>query len=144
MGYEVHIVRKNNYDDYDESSNITFQEFCKLVDEHPDLSWVDNAGNSDDNKKFCYWINYPLLENNNSPWLQFYDYEEGLSDISTKWTDVTCLRKWLELAEILQAQLRGDENERYDKDEIDKLEKIQLEHSTPNVIVSKKPFWKFW
>jgi hypothetical protein len=144
MGYEVHIMRKVDYDDYDEASNITFEEVLSFVEQHSEFSWTDNAGHKDEGHQFFYWINYPELENNNSPWLMVYKNDDGKCELNTKWTDVTCLRKWLEMAEYFGGQLRGDDGERYDKEAIDAYEKQITASSTPNIVIKKKPFWKFW
>lgn len=144
MGYEVHIIRKDDYEDYEVDSNITFEEISSFVDQQKEFSWTDNAGKTEEEKQFFYWISYPELENDNSPWLMISKRENGGCDIHTKWTEVICLRKWLEIAEHFGGQLRGDDGERYDKEAIDAYEKQISERSTPNVVISKKPFWKFW
>jgi hypothetical protein len=140
MGYEVHIVRKKDYEDYEEESNITYEEFASLVDRRPELEWeaIEGYINSD-KKDYCYWNSYPAIVNNNSPWLHYFRGE-----ISTKWTEDDCLSFWLELANELGGQLRGDEGEQYDEAELERLRKQHQERSTPNVIIKKKPFWKIW
>lgn len=140
MGYEVHIVRKKDYEDYEEESNITYEEFAAMVDRRPELSW-ESADNSDfgDKKDYCYWNTYPAIVNNNAPWLHYFGGE-----ISTKWGDDDCLKLWLELANELGGQLRGDDGEQYDEAELERLKAIRKEQSTPNIVINKKPFWKFW
>ncbi len=54
MGYEVHIVRKNNYDN-DEASNITIEEWKQIVDSSPELTWKQFEG---DTKELDYQYGY--------------------------------------------------------------------------------------
>ncbi len=140
MGYEVHIIRKKDYEDYDEESNITHEEFIALVERRPELSW-EAVGNDEDNSKreYCYWNSYPALENNNPPWLHYFHGE-----INTKCTEDDCLKLWLELANEMGGQLRGDDGEQYDEAELERLKERRKEQSIPNIIINKKPFWKFW
>lgn len=140
MGYELHIVRKKDFEDYEEESNITHEEFVQLVERRPELSWKA-IGNDEENseKAYCYWNSYPALDNNNPPWLHYFRGE-----ISTKWAEDDCLSLWLELANELGGQLRGDEGEQYDEHEIENIKLRRIEHSIPNIIIKKKPFWKLW
>jgi hypothetical protein len=39
MGYELHIVRKKDFEDYEEESYISHEEFVQLVERRPELSW---------------------------------------------------------------------------------------------------------
>lgn len=135
MGYEVHIVRKKDYEDYEEESSISHEEYVQMVERRPELSW--NAIGVDEenkNQKVCYWNSYPALEDNNPPWLYF---SEG--NISTKWGEDDCLKLWLEIANEMGGQLRGDDGEQYDEAELQRLKAMRTNQSKP-----KKPFWKFW
>ena len=138
MGYEVHIIRKNDFES-DEDSNITMEEWQQLVESSPELTWQQFDGDDKPlDYKYCYWLAHPEQDDSNRPWFDFY-----AGSISTKWTDPACLKLLLRMAERLQAKLVGDEGEVYTMREIEALEAYH-EKPVSTIPPQKKPFWKFW
>ncbi len=136
MGYEVHIVRQLDFDNSEEESNIQIDEWKNLVDGDLELTWQQYSGvESETDFEHCYWLSHPEIDESNRPWFHFYR-----GSISTKWTDIACLYKLLQMADKLNARLRGDDGEYYDAEAIKKMElaTVKLKEA------SKKPFWKFW
>ena len=138
MGYEVHIIRKNDFES-DEESNITMEEWKQLVESSPELTWEQFDGDDKPlDYKYCYWLAHPEQDDSNRRWFDFY-----AGSISTKWTDPACLKLLLRMAEQLQAKLVGDEGEVYTMKEIEALEAYH-EKVVETIPPQKKPFWKFW
>lgn len=135
MGYELHIVRRKNFEDYEEESNITEAEWKAMVESDPELSW--DGPISEDRYRYCYWIKYPELDPGNPPWFDFYR-----GSISTKWTEFPCMRKMIRMAEALKARVEGDESEVYTDAYVDYLESKY--GNKEEAAKPKKPFWKFW
>ncbi len=135
MGYELHIVRRNDYDDFEEESNITEAEWKAVVEADPELSWEGHI--NEQKYRYCYWMAYPDLDKDNAPW---FDYFRG--SISTKWTEYPCMRKMIRMAEALNARVEGDEGEVYTNEYVDELENKYPRKQ--EAVKAKKPFWKFW
>lgn len=139
MGYEVHVVRRNDFENYDEESNITMEEWKHLVESSPELTWEQFDGDTKAlDYKYCYWLAHPEQDDTNRPW---FDYSHGR--ISTKWTDTACMKLLLKIAEQLNARLEGDDGEVYTMKEIEALQ-ANNPPKEENLTVQKKPFWKFW
>lgn len=142
MGYEVHISRKNDFDNYDEESNITMDEWRAMVDAADDLTWEPAPGAEiPGNFEYCYWLKHPEQDESNRPWFQFYG-----GSVSTKWTDTASLRLMLRMAEALKGRMHGDEGEFYEAADIDAMEQDQKQQAVAAEAPApqKKPFWKFW
>jgi hypothetical protein len=136
MGYEVHIVRLNDFDNSEEESNIQIDEWKDLVNNDKELTWQQYSGvEGETDFEYCYWLSHPEIDESNRPWFHFFR-----GSISTKWTDIACLWKLLQMAENLNARLRGDDGEYYDSEAIKKLESATAQQK----VEKKKPFWKFW
>ena len=41
MGYDLHIIRKNNWEDFEEESNITLDEWLKYITTDSELELTD-------------------------------------------------------------------------------------------------------
>jgi hypothetical protein len=144
MGYELHIVRRNNWDDIEEQSNITFAEWIAYVktDEELELTngyelTMNGESHSQSVPGFCEWTAHSTEKSPGyRPW---FDY--GFGSISTKNPDFEVLHKMLAIAKALQARVQGDDGEFYDEETVATLEASEAEKpSSP----AKKPWWKFW
>ncbi|MES2617985.1 MAG: hypothetical protein V4613_08900 [Bacteroidota bacterium] len=139
MGYEVHVVRKNDFENDEEESNITMEEWKHLVESTPELTWEQFAGDTAElDYKYCYWLAHPEQDESNRPWFDFFG-----GSINTKWTDPACMKLLLGIAEQLNAKLIGDDGEIYTMKEIIAMEDYNNQ-PTPSPTPEKKPFWKFW
>jgi hypothetical protein len=151
MGYELHIFRQNNWDDDDERSNISLEEWLSYVESDEELkltngyesgipgienSWQDSPG-------FCEWMIHPSPDSPNKTWFQYFR-----GSISAKYPDDETIKKMITIANALNAKVQGDDGEYYDNSYFDKKEaeinkelKQLTEHKT---LSDKKRWWKFW
>ena len=96
MGYELHIVRRSDWDDYEEDSNISFEEWLAYVqsDNELDLTngYLMNIPGIEtsfyDVPGFCEWTGHPTKVSDDKPW---FDYRGG--SISTKYPDDETIKK---------------------------------------------------
>ena len=116
MGYELHIIRQNDYDDENDTSNITLEEWTKYAEADGELTlkngydsgfsgavvWQESPG-------FCEWIGHPMAAADTIP---FFDY--GLGIISAKYPDKHTIGKMIRIAQALNAKVRGDDGEYWD------------------------------
>ena len=137
MGYELHIIRQNDWYRYDEVSNITIEEWINYVSSDSELelkngymdmihnTWIKSLG-------YCEWTTYFDENNNTNPWFLF-----SSGRISTKYPDDNTIIKMIRIAEVLNARVQGDDGEFYDNSYLEKtlFKNIQKEN---------KPWWKFW
>jgi hypothetical protein len=115
MGYELHIIRQNDYYDENERSNITLNEWLKYVESDKELNltngfnlgldfgWQESPG-------FCEWIDYPKADTDTIPW---FIYTEGI--VSTKYPDKHTIGKMVKIAGVLNAKVIGDDGEYWDE-----------------------------
>ena len=154
MGYELHIVRLYNYDDVDEESNISLEEWLAYVarDEELELTngytiKIPGFGNSSQYVPgYCNWLGYPKSDAGYLPW-----FDWGCGCVSTKNADKYTVKKMLQIAVLLNARVRGDDGEYYDEETLftDSGSPIAANWSPGEEIpalnlLTKKPWWKFW
>jgi hypothetical protein len=152
MGYELHIVRQDNYQDEEEESKISLDEWLSYVASDKELeltngfemkipgfktSWTESKG-------FCNWLGHSQFDKENMPW---FDYSCGC--ISAKYPDNETIKKMINISSALNAKVRGDDFEYYDETYftnggkpltdllVESIEKI-------NITKLNKPWWKFW
>ena len=138
MGYELHIIRKTNWDDFEEESKISLEEWGTYVKTDIELELtngyqinIHGVVNSFQNSPgFCNWKGHPAKQKNQQPW---FDYGHGC--ISTKNPDDDTIRKMIKISEALNGKVQGDDGEFYDKDYFIKQQQAQG---------LKKQWWKFW
>lgn len=144
MGYEIHIVRRNDWDNYEEDSNILLDEWLAYVHEDNELELtngylikIPGAGNTFQNVPgFCNWNGHPTKVRDDKPW---FDY--GYGRISAKYPDDETIKKMIAIADRLNAQVQGDDGEFYNEEYFSK--KAGLSSGTTNN-GDKKPWWKLW
>lgn len=149
MGYEVHIIRKDEYDEYDEKSSITMEEWLEYVANDKELNLTNgyhmNIPNIDtswkENPGFCYWTGHSEGVPADALWFDFWN---GI--ISAKYPDDETIKKMVSIAKALNAKVQGDDSEFYDDIYFaNKMnsEIIDTQVSSQNY-PKNKPWWKFW
>ena len=118
MGYDVHITRKENWFDEDETYNISIEEWKEIVANDPEMRLGNFAQatttNGDtlrvENDGLSIWTKYSGDGvNGNHAW---FDYYKGT--IVVKNPDTEIIAKMISIAEKLKAKVQGDEGEIYD------------------------------
>lgn len=104
MGYELNIIRKNNWDDPAESSNITLQEWSDYAKQDPELERDVNERDG-----FYLWKGYPEDQSSGIPW---FDYYKGF--IASKNPNFVVIQKMISIAEALNAKIYDEEGEPFD------------------------------
>ncbi|MBC7960700.1 MAG: hypothetical protein H7X94_12600 [Vallitaleaceae bacterium] len=143
MGYDLHIIRRDDWDDFEEESKISLEEWLTYVKFDKELELtngyqikIPGIENSFQNVPgFCNWTEHPTKKYDEQPW---FDY--GFGCISTKNPDEDTIRKMIKIAETLNAKVQGDDGEFYDEDYF----LNQQQQTTPKKIINQKPKWKFW
>ena len=146
MGYELHIIRRTNWDDEEAESNIALEEWLQYVATDAELnltngyeskfpgeeiSWTDRPG-------FCLWTAHPDGGPYDAYWL---DYRFGM--ISCKNPDDFTVMKMIEIATALDAKVQGDHGEYYDISYFDN-KSLPTEALNQKSLPVNKPWWKFW
>ncbi|KAA9037253.1 hypothetical protein FW778_17655 [Ginsengibacter hankyongi] len=149
MGYEVHIIRRDDYENDEEDSSITMDEWLEYISNDPELnltngykldipnvetSWEENPG-------FCLWTGHSEGVPSESLWFDFWK-----GTISAKYPDDETIKKMLSIAKALNARVQGDDNEFYD-DSYFKNKKNSESNETSEsrqIQADKKPWCKFW
>jgi len=150
MGYELHIVRQRDYDDEEEESNITMEEWINYVASDKELiltggyelpgpegktTWQKSPG-------FCEWVGH-IREDGSLAW---FDYSHGC--ISSKFPDDDMIKKMLDIAISLHARVRGDEFEYYDESYFGSQANTTTSQdpifNKQTTNKERKPWWKIW
>jgi len=156
MGYKIHIIRKNNWEDFEEESDITLADWLTHIPLDEELILMDGYKHVFGGKEhithspgFCEWDGHPTLKEGNRPW---FDY--GYGSISTKNPDDHTIRKMLQIADALEARVQGDDGEFYDEDYFStgqpKFLPTESNHAATEIVSApvlaspKKKWWKFW
>jgi hypothetical protein len=111
MGYELNIIRKSNWDDHEEPSNISLDEWLSYASSDPELQRNQKEGEG-----WFDWIAYPDPDPIGLPW---FDYYKGF--ISTKNPNFWVIQKLLAIAGALNAKVFGEEGEEYDQNFLDSI-----------------------
>ncbi len=143
MGYELHIVRFENWDDDEAESNITLEEWLDYVKTDNELEltngYYDYLPTGDvfiESPGFCYWNGLPDKQGEFRPW---FDYSYGM--ISVKYPEDETIKKILEIAKKLNVRVQSGDGDYFDESYF--LNKETL-NETPIISTIKKPWWKFW
>lgn len=119
MGYELHVTRKNFWADED-GPVIAAEEWLSIVERDPDLSL--------DLRNGPYHARWGGPSKYDEPWI---DWAEG--ELYTKNPDPPLIAKLLEIAGVLSAKVRGDDNEVYTSPTEYHHDDIEGEHETQGV-----------
>ena len=148
MGYELHITRKNDFENEEEESSITLAEWLEYIQSDEELELTNgyqknfpNVDTSWNNSPgFCLWKAHPENKPSDSAWFDFY---RGI--ISAKYPDEETIRKMISIARVLNGRVHGDDGESYDDGYFDnRSNSISNENLSSSHISKRKPWWKFW
>lgn len=146
MGYELHIVRNEDWFEEETGGGISFAEWQSLVDAddtmrmdgYAEVKLPDGSTLRTENKGLAVWTEYKgNVVGGNQAWFDFGD-----GTISVKNPDQEILTKMLEISEKLDAKVIGDDGEEY------KSPTDLSAPETPSAQLLKadrsKPWWRFW
>lgn len=104
MGVELNIVRKNNWNDYSEPSNITLEEWIQYAESDTELKKEMNeeAGS-------YVWEGYLEDKSFGTPW---FNYSKGY--IFTKNPNILVIQKLIVIATALNAKVYDEEGDPFD------------------------------
>lgn len=153
MGYELNIVRQTDYQDGEEESNISLDEWLNYVSTDKELELTNGfetkipgiAKTWQESPGFCNWVGHPKSDTDIIPW---FDY--GFGCITAKNPDCETIEKMIRISIALNAKDRGDDFEYYDETYFTNGGHPILEQQTDTKIDQpldnniKKPWWKFW
>lgn len=145
MGYNLHIVRFNNWDDCEEESSISLEEWLTYVQSDNELELtngyqmkIPGIVNFFQNAPgFCNWTGHSTKVTDDKP---CFDYEYGM--ISTKYPDDETIKKMITIANKFNGKVQGDDGEFYDENYF--LNKTNEFASSATKQVHRKPWWKLW
>jgi hypothetical protein len=149
MGYELHIVRRTDWEDDEEESAITLDEWLEYIKTDPELEltngYEDIFNNWQDDPGYCLWLAHPQSDVAVIPWLS---YCRG--SIDTKYPDNDTIKKMIGISVKLNARVQGDDGEYYDNSYFD--EKVIIVDDDKNEQKAnyekpdnpKRSWWKFW
>jgi hypothetical protein len=144
MGYELHITKRGNWFDEDESKKISIYEWKEYVNIDPELR-LDNfteakLPNGDvmryENEGLSVWIEY---SGENIVW---FDYYKGI--ISAKSPDEETIKKMLRIAEYFNAKVQGDDGEIYEISPQGNIVNSNMINDKTELKKNQKPWWKLW
>ena len=149
MGYELHIFRRNNWEDDEEESNISLDEWLHYIENDKELEltngFQDVFKNWQDSPGLCNWIGHPKSRTGEEPWFIYWS-----GSISTKYPDDSTIKKMVEISVALSSKVQGDDGEFYDYTYFDKSVQAIADEEAQKPInqrtnnSTKKPWWKFW
>jgi hypothetical protein len=147
MGYTIAIFRQDDWDNPEEESNISFEEWSNYIDTDEELERPAESSLTDDNREhylqnpgYCEWNNHSSYKEPFArPW---FEYSQG--EIVSKYVDDESLLKMIEIADRLNAKVRGQDGEIYEEDDAMKLKTTQTWAPASSVPAPNKPWWKFW
>ena len=143
MGYDLHIVRNEQWWDEEVGGGIPLAEWSSFV-ETDDTMRMDNLAEvklpdgstlRTESEGLAVWTEYAGNEvDGNQAWFAFRD-----DAIVVKNPDQDILAKMLEVAASLNAKIVGDDGEEYVS---------PSDHGVPTrqmmLMSERKPWWKFW
>lgn len=103
MGYELHITRRVFH--ADDGSDITKQEWDAFVEQRPELELSEQHGGG------MFFYSWSIGSSYDEPWLQWFE-----GSISTKNPDEPMIIEMVAIAKHFNANVQGDDGERYGDD----------------------------
>ncbi|ETR65170.1 MAG: hypothetical protein OMM_14698 [Candidatus Magnetoglobus multicellularis str. Araruama] len=129
MGYDLHITRKEDWADEEDSQSISIDEWNKYIENDSEVvPDPENPGGSD----FLYLRkagDWPL-------W-----FNSDLGEVYTKNPEVDVIAKMVRISSALKAKVCGDDGEFYDADGNVLTDQGIVESLADK---PKKPWWKLW
>ncbi|RFM32008.1 hypothetical protein [Chitinophaga silvisoli] len=161
MGYYLHIIRKKSYAEWEETSNISLEEWRAYIDLDEELelkdayeiTLPDGKTVRNDSPGYCHWLTHFYQDTEHPIW---FDYGQG--SIGSKYPDEETIAKMIRIANILQAKVQGDDGEFYDETWLETGKAVYLDDEDPDApgnhdgknekdpipAAIKKPWWKLW
>lgn len=145
MGYELHIIRRNDWQNDEEGSNISLEEWLEYVKNDKELELTNGylikipgtESSFQDVPGFCNWTAHSKKVNDDTPWFAY-----GYGMISAKYPDGETIKKMIAIADKLSGKVQGDDGEFYDDDYlINNTGRMSTDNAKQ---VDKKPWWKLW
>src|SRR5215203_563734 len=117
MSYELRISRQNNWDDIEEESNISLEEWIEYARSDEDIALAHEyvpfadkpKGGAEQTQGYCYLISYPDFSIECHPGLWYHH-----GSISCENPDDFIIKKLIYIASSLNARVIGDDGEIYE------------------------------
>jgi hypothetical protein len=139
MGYDIHITRKENWFDENDTNEITLNEWIDYIKSDNEMRLENQATAMNDNgfevnyksNGLAVWTSYSKsgLDNNNA----WFDLRAG--NVTVKNPDEEIRNKIINIANRLNAKVQGDDGETYDTKVITRENPMTKD---------KRPWWKVW
>lgn len=147
MGYSVTVVRKNNWEDIDEESNITLEEWLQYIDTDKELQRPSESSLTDYNGEYyrqkpgyCEWTSHSTYKEPFArPWFDYYN-----GQITSENVDDETMLKMIAISDYLGGKVQGQDGEVYTDDDFMKIRATSDTVSSLQPKIDKKPWWKFW
>lgn len=133
MGYDLHITRKENWFDEDESNEIKLADWKDYLSSDDEMKLDNQALASTKNEDVLSYISEGLAvwtaysKNGVDGNFAWFDLRAG--NITVKNPNKEIINKMLDVATRINARVQGDDGETYSSDSDTK---------------DKRPWWKFW
>jgi hypothetical protein len=142
MGYDVHIVRNNEWWNEEVGGGISLDEWESYLGSDPTMR-MDGFAEADtaeenvlryENEGLAVWVAYSGDDRDgNRAW---FDYRNG--SVIVKNPDDEILKQMCSIALQMEAKVLGEEGEEYGENGL--VEGVSETESA----YTKKPWWKFW
>jgi hypothetical protein len=139
VGYNLHITRKEDWSDEDESNEIKLTEWIDYIRSDNEMQ-LDNQANAttDNGDEVTYhnnglavWTSYSKNgHDENYAW-----FDLGSGNVTVKNPDNEIINKMIDIAGRLNAKVQGDDGEIYD---------TKIFTTDKQVTKEKSPWWKIW
>lgn len=138
MGYYLNIIRKKDYTDWEEDSNISLEEWFAFIELDEELELFPEDNHSP--VGLCYWLAHVY---EGTDYHICFDYGQGR--IGAKNPDEETIAKMIRMANILQGKVEGDNGEWYDDTYLETGKAIFPDREDIKPVTPvKKPWWKIW
>jgi hypothetical protein len=145
MGYDLHITRRAYWSDTD-NPDILLNEWMAYVHGDNELELtneyeikIGTEAEFQNLPGYCEWNAHPTeKEPNARPW---FSYRKG--SIDSKNPDDPTIRKMIQIALSLNAQVQGDDGEIYTEEYLTEL-KSEEQPKASYEQQENKAWWKFW
>ena len=139
MGYNLHITRKEDWSDEDDSNEIKLTEWTDYIRSDNEMRLEGKASATTDNgdevtyhnNGLAIWTSYSKNGfDDNYAW---FDLRGG--NVTVKNPDNEIINKMIDIAGRLNAKVQGDDGETYD---------TKIFTTEKQIMKDKRPWWKFW
>ena len=139
MGYDLHITRKENWFDEDDSNDIKLTEWTEYIKSDNEMRLDNQASATTDNgdnvtytnQGLAVWTSYSQSGlDDNYAW---FDLRAG--NVTVKNPDDEIKNKMIDIADRLNAKVQGDDGEIYD---------TKIFTADKQETKDKRPWWKVW